>query len=249
MTITTVFKDYAKYYDLLYKDKDYKSEADYICKLFERHGLRDGRVLDFGSGTGIHGNLIAKKGYEVTGVELSADMVAISDQTDGFTCTQGDMTTAKVDGNFNAVISLFHVVSYLTADNAVNSFFQNSYEHLKDAGIFVFDVWYSPCVTANPPEIRIKRMENKDLKITRIAEPTIYNDKNIVDVHFSIFSKFTSEAAWTKTEEVHPMRHFSSEEIINFAERVGFKFIANEEFGTGLDPSQDTWGVCFIFKK
>ena len=249
MNTTTVFNDYSKYYDLLYQDKDYKGEVEYICTLFESYGLRGGRVLEFGSGTGIHGNLIASRGYDVVGVELSAEMVAIADQTAGFTCSQGDMTTTKVDGNFDAVISLFHVVSYLTTDDAINAFFRNSYEHLRDKGIFIFDVWYSPCVNANPPEIRIKRMENSNLKIIRIAEPTVFNDKNCVDVHFSIFSKFASESTWMKTEEVHPMRHFSSVEIRNFAEQAGFKFLASEEFGSGLAPSNDTWGVCFVFKK
>lgn len=249
MNKTTAFNDYSKYYDLLYQDKDYKGEVEYICALLETHGLREGRVLEFGSGTGIHGNLIASKGYDVVGVELSAEMVAIADQTAGFTCSQGDMTTTKVDGNFDAAISLFHVVSYLTTDDAISDFFRNSFEHLKDNGIFIFDVWYSPCVDVNPPEIRIKRMENSNLKIIRIAEPTVFIDKNRVDVHFTVFSKGGSEHTWTKTEEVHPMRHFSIEEIRNFAEPIGFKFLASEEFGSGLEPSNDTWGVCFVFKK
>ena len=67
-----VFDAYTHYYDLLYQDKNYEAEVDYINNLLTRHGIAGRDVLEFGSGTGRHGRLLADKGYRVTGIERSA---------------------------------------------------------------------------------------------------------------------------------------------------------------------------------
>jgi len=58
---STVFNDYARYYDLLYQDKDYQAEADYVAGLMKRFHLEARSILKLGSGTGIHASLLAKK--------------------------------------------------------------------------------------------------------------------------------------------------------------------------------------------
>jgi SAM-dependent methyltransferase len=67
-----VFDAYTHYYDLLYQDKNYEAEVNYIDNLLTRHGIAGCDVLEFGSGTGRHGRLLADKGYRVTGIERSA---------------------------------------------------------------------------------------------------------------------------------------------------------------------------------
>ena len=49
-----VFDGYSRYYDLLYKDKNYKSESEYISSLIKTHSPNAKKVLELGSGTGIH---------------------------------------------------------------------------------------------------------------------------------------------------------------------------------------------------
>ncbi len=71
-----VFDSYSRYYDLLYRDKDYAAEVAYIDQLLSRHALSGPEILEFGSGTGQHGRLLAARGYRVTGIERSAEMVA-----------------------------------------------------------------------------------------------------------------------------------------------------------------------------
>lgn len=70
-----VFDAYSSYYDLLYRDKDYAAEADYVAQLLRTYG-NAGDLLEFGSGTGRHGRLLSQRGYRVTGVERSAAMIA-----------------------------------------------------------------------------------------------------------------------------------------------------------------------------
>jgi SAM-dependent methyltransferase len=67
-----VFDAYTHYYDLLYQDNNYEAEVNYIDNLLTRHGIAGCDVLEFGSGTGRHGRLLADQGYRVTGIERSA---------------------------------------------------------------------------------------------------------------------------------------------------------------------------------
>ena len=98
-------------------------------------------------------------------------MVNLSKKYKGFTCQQGDITKVNLKKTYDCVLSLFHVVSYLTTDKKINSLFKNVYKHLKTNGLFIFDFWYTPAVLAQKPSLRIKRAQNKNVKITRIAEP------------------------------------------------------------------------------
>ncbi len=74
--MTQVFDRYSEYYQLLYRDKDYQGETDYVCRLLSAHGAGCKSIIEIGSGTGVHGGLFANAGYEVTGIELSDTMLA-----------------------------------------------------------------------------------------------------------------------------------------------------------------------------
>jgi SAM-dependent methyltransferase len=244
-----IFDFYSKYYDLLYSDKDYISETNYIVNLMARFELKGDDILEFGSGTGIHACLLAGKGYKVTGIERSEQMVNMARLVPGFTCQQGDICTVKLGRTFDAVLSLFHVVSYQTTNSAVQDVFARAADHLKPGGLFLFDVWYSPAVYAKRPEVRIKRISNETVEITRIAEPVMKSEQNRVDVNYTIFVRNIEKDEFEILKETHPIRHFSIFELDLFAQLYGFERLGAEEFLTGNSPSEDTWGVCFILKK
>jgi SAM-dependent methyltransferase len=244
-----VFNAYSRYYDLLYRDKDYAAEAEYIAGLLERFGVSGRRLLEFGSGTGKHGRLLAQRGYEVTGIERSAEMVAQAETAPGFSCQQGDICTVQLGQTFDAVLSLFHVVSYQTTNDAVQAVFARAAEHLELGGLFVFDVWYSSAVYAQRPEVRVKRMVDEGFEITRIAEPVLHPNENRVDVSYTIFARDLASGTVETMTETHPIRHFSLPELDLLAKVNGFAVVGAEEFLTGKRPSEETWGVCLIFKK
>jgi SAM-dependent methyltransferase len=244
-----VFNAYSRYYDLLYRDKNYVAEAKYIADLLERFGVSGKRLLEFGSGTGKHGRLLAARGYKVTGIERSAEMVAQAEAAPGFLCQQGDICNVQLGQTFDAVLSLFHVVSYQTTNDAVQAVFARAAEHLEAGGLFVFDVWYSLAVYAQKPAVRVKRMADKAIEITRIAEPTLHPNENRVDVNYTIFAHDLASGAVETMTETHPMRHFSFPELDLLAQMNGFAVVGTEEFMTFKKPSEDTWGVCFILKK
>lgn len=244
-----MFDKYSSYYDILNQEKDYISESKYLKKILEESGVLSGEILEFGSGTGKHGRILASSGYKVHGIELSKKMVKEAEITKNFTCQQGDISLVKINKTFNAVISVFHVMSYQTSNHKLISVFKNASNHLKKGGKFIFDFWYSPCVLNIKPSIKIRRYKNEQYLITRIAQPYSNYQENIVDITFDIEVKKISTKKVESFQEVHPMRHFSLPEIDLLGEISGFRRVRSEEFFTGKMPSNKTWGVLVVMEK
>lgn len=253
ITSTSIFNLYSRYYDLLYIDKDYDGEAKYIHKLLAKFGVQNGNLLEFGSGTGKHGRLLAELGYLIHGIERSAQMVKEATNNtalnNGFTCQQGNICHVSMGRTYDAVVSLFHVISYQISNEDLNAVFARAAEHTKPYGLFIFDFWYGPAVYAQRPSVRIKRMSDKLFEITRIAEPIFKPNENRVDVNFTIFARDLTTGALEIFNENHSMRFFSLPEIDLIAKMHGFERIAVEEFFTGKSPDENTWGVCVVLKK
>jgi len=242
------FDLYSKYYDLLYGDKEYNSEVEYINRCIRKHAPNSSTILEFGSGTGKHGLLLEKQGYKVYGLEKSPSMVAEA-RRNGFNCKQSDIKNFSIVDTFDIVISLFHVISYITDNKSLNLVFQNAYNSLNAGGLFIFDVWYSPAVYSQVPERRIKKVENNNISVIRFAEPIMKHNSNVVEVNYTILVKEKENETWIQVDETHPMRHFTIPEIEALANFSGFQLIKSESFLTGNEPSNDTWGVNFILKK
>ena len=245
----SVFNAYSRYYDLLYQDKDYAGEVDYIARIMARHGIVQGNLLEFGSGTGKHGRLLGGRGFQVHGIERSAEMVAQAALDNNFTCQSGDICTIKMDRSFDAVLSFFHVISYQTSNSSVQAVFERAAEHLQSDGLFIFDFWYSPAVYTQRPVVRVKHMIDATTDITRLAEPISYPNENRVDVNYTIYARDLATGVTQTLSETHSMRHFSLPEIDFLAKLNGFTRIGVEEFLTGRPVSEDTWGVCVILRK
>jgi SAM-dependent methyltransferase len=245
------FKLYSQYYDLLYQDKDYPAEAAYIIKLIKKYQPTAKNILELGAGTGIHANLLATQGYTVHGLERSPEMVAIANQNkaENVSFEVTDISNFNCNKKFDVAISLFHVISYLTANTSLIKTFKNVNANLKSNGVFIFDVWHSPAVHAQGAVNRTKTLKNQELEITRKATPTIYAEQNIVEVNYEISIKNLKNNSTNTLTESHPMRHFSKPEIELLAYATGFDLIHSEEFLTAQKPSEKTWGVCYVLRK
>ena len=64
-----IFADAARYYDILYRDKDYAAEAEFIHALIGKYAPNSQQILELGAGTGGHAQCLAELGLEVHGVE------------------------------------------------------------------------------------------------------------------------------------------------------------------------------------
>lgn len=245
------FKLYSLYYDLLYQDKDYQAEADYLHHLITQYSTKSTSILELGSGTGKHANLLAEKGYNILGLERSAEMVAIANKTkaNNIDFKVADITDFQIDQSFDVVLSLFHVISYLTYNNSLISTFKHVHTHLNEKGLFIFDIWHSSAVHFQLPEKRTKSFQNEEIHVIRHATPIIDAEQNIVEVNYEINVKDLKAGITTNIDESHPMRHFSKPEIELLAYATGFEVIHSEEFLSKAKPSVETWGVCYILRK
>lgn len=250
------FGIYSQYYDLLYQDKDYAGETRYLHQLLSQHGHGILQLLEFGCGTGRHAELLVQQGYQVSGIEISPTMLAQAQmrakrccQTtgeDAFRVLAGDIRECRLNETFDAVLSVFHVISYQVSNIDVTRTLANVAAHLRVGGLFIFDVWYGPAVLTDRPSVRVKRMENDRIQVTRIAEPELDTTRNCVDVNFTVFVQDKQTGAVQQFQERHPMRYYFTPELHWLAEQHGMRIIHAEEWLTGGVPSDRTWGVCFV---
>jgi SAM-dependent methyltransferase len=245
-----VFKNYAKYYNLLYTDKDYKGESEYICKLIHKYSKKVSDVLDVGCGTGKHASLIADNGFAVTGIDLSADMISIAKSKNYKNCEfhTANASNFSLHKTFDVITSLFHVISYQTTNKILEEVFLNIRKHLKNDGVFIFDFWYTPAVFTLKPEVRIKRLEDQEIKVTRLSEPVHHFNENVIDVNFELHIEDKTSGKFEIIKELHKMRYFTIPELNFILEKCGLQALHYEEWMTGNTPSAETWGVCCIAK-
>jgi trans-aconitate methyltransferase len=244
----SVFGNYSKYYNLLYKDKDYEGEAEYIFSLIQKYNPVTELILELGCGTGKHAKIIAEKGYKIHGIDSSQTMLqeALSIENQNLFFEQGDVRTFRANKKFDCVISLFHVASYQNSNEDVINYFKTAGEHLSVGGLFIFDVWFAPCVLNEKPERRVKELENEEIKIKRIAEPFHRVNENVIDVNYKIEITDKKSSRQDFIQEKHSMRYFSLPEISLFCSLTGFELVSAEEWLTGHEPGESTWGVCFV---
>ena len=245
-----VFQESAAVYDLLYEEKDTLSEAQWIAATLQRHGCDPGsRLLEFGSGTGRHARVLANQGFTVTGVEPSAHMLERAESHPRVTFLQGDTASTNLEEAFNAVLALFHVMSYHTSLTELDLFFETASRHLEVGGIFAFDVWFTPAVHFLVPENRQLDKANSLISVSRRATPTEDVARSLVTVTYDYSVENLETGQQSRFSESHTMRHFTQTEIELLAQRHSFELIESSEFMTGAKPSRDTWGVWFTLKK
>jgi len=246
-----VFKNYSRYYNLLYKDKDYEGEAKYVMELIKKFAPHTKSLLDLGCGTCKHDHYFINNGFSVTGVELSTEMIGIAKKEichKNLEIYQGDIRQIKLDKKFDSIVSLFHVISYQTTNEDIINTFKTVKSHLNPNGIFIFDCWYGPTVITEKPECRIKQLEDENIKVTRICEPAIYPEKNTVDVNYKIHILNKTDNKTEEVKETHKMRYYFTPELEFLLNSTGLELIHSEKWITGEKPDFNTFSVCFIAK-
>jgi len=253
-----IFSNYAHYYDFLNQQKNYGQEIDYISSLINNYAPNTNNILDLGCGTGLHAINLADKGYNISGIDQSQDMIKIANnrlstlsnsKSNLLKFSIGDIRTYTTNKLFDVALSLFHVISYQVTNSDLNQSFNTVSKHLKQDGIFIFDCWYGPAVVTDKPYQREKIFEDDRLIIKRQSTPHIHPAQNRVDVHFDInVTNKLSGKSENFTEE-HNMRYLFNLEIEQFLKMNGLTLVHSEEWLTGNEPNFNSWYVTFICKK
>jgi SAM-dependent methyltransferase len=251
----TVFAEYARYYDLLYRGKKYQEEALYAVRLIKAQTPKAKSILELGCGTGAYAKQFAGMGFDVHGVDISEVMIECAREEsvaarepykNNLSFHLGDIRSIRLEKRFDAVVSLFHVISYQPTDYDLLSSFETARLHMEPGGIFLFDCWYGPAVLTDRPSVQVKRVSNDKIEITRIAEPVMHPNDNIVDVNYHLFIRDKSNNQVEEVREQHRMRYLFKPEVESMLRQVGLKMVHFEEWFSGAVPGCTSWNVVFL---
>lgn len=246
-----VFKDYAYYYNAFYRDKDYGAEAVQIDFLLKKYGKDISTVINYGCGTGRHDIELTKMGYHCTGIDLSELMIEIANhnvhsQNMDIDFGVADIRKYKPNMQYDAVISLFHVMSYQNKNEDILEAFRSARSALHPGGIFIFDVWYGPGVLSDKPCVRVKEIEDEKNKLVRIARPIMYDKDNVVDVCYEVFIVDKDSGETKVINETHSMRYFFRPELDCYLKETGFELIDHLDCQTLGETDYHSWTSYFI---
>jgi SAM-dependent methyltransferase len=124
-----------------------------------------------------------------------------------------DVRNYQNDYTYDLVVSLFHAASYQINNTEVSDYFRSAARCTSDGGLFVFDFWYRPAVWVQRLAIRIKRVSNEGISITRIAEPSIVTELVVVDVDYEVLIDLGDGSSLWSISERHTMRYDTLPEI------------------------------------
>ena len=214
-------------YDELTYDVDYTAWADYVEKHFTRRGLPGRTVLDLACGTGSLTWELARRGYEMIGVDRSPEMLAQATEKDGtgipiqpmFLCQS--MEQLDLYGTIDACVCCLDSVNYVTDPKKLRRAFQRVHLFLMPGGLFLFDV--------NTPEKlmgldgQVFLDETEDSYCVWRAE---YSKRSHLCSYFmDIFRLDPDSGQWDRGEELHQERAYTTEELTEFLRQAGFRQI------------------------
>ncbi|MBI5481610.1 MAG: class I SAM-dependent methyltransferase [Deltaproteobacteria bacterium] len=250
--MTLFAEPYARVYDCFQARKDYAREADLIEGVFRRCGGGSiERVLDVGCGTGGHALILARRGYRVTGLDQSVDMLRRAEAkaaAAGLAATwvNGDLRSFAVDGGFDAALVMYSTLGYMLENDDVLSALRNVRRHLRAGGLLLFDVWYGPAVLTIKPSDRTTVVEVSDGTVTRTVKVELDARHHRCAVQYHFRHQSGSLAA-QESEELHLVRYFFPLELELMLGQTGFALAALTAFPeVDRPPDLDSWNVLGV---
>lgn len=221
-----IFKDYAQFYDLIYKQKSYKEEATFVYKWANKPKT----ILDLGCGTGKHIYYLASKTEQIIGIDASLEMLSWAYmRTKKFNnvkyifnkTNKRLLDLPKVD----CVMALFNVVGYIGLEKCLK------YIPLKRNGYFIYDIWDKNKVQ----KYGFMKIE-KIFKWGKILISPVWNNLNVVKLLIEIKPK-----KGDSLKEFHFIKFYSLKDINIIGKKYGYKVIETK-------PTE-TWVKWFKLQK
>jgi SAM-dependent methyltransferase len=248
----TVFGQYASFYDFLYQDKAYEAECDFLEFIFTRYASKRLKtILDLGCGTGGHAIILARRGYSVVGVDRSIEMLRLAQKKESagkVIFHEADICDLRLDKKFDAIISMFAVMNYMTRNEDLLSAFYTARHHLNPKGLFVFDSWFGPGVFHEPPIFRRKELVAEEKRVVRNATPTFDLVNQVIDIRFDVLETFGHQKISEVTEH-HFMRPLFVQEVKHLATLNNLELLTVFPW---MDIDRNVqltdWLCCFILR-
>ena len=205
---------------------DYQAECDLLERIFEKHSRFTVRsLLDIGCGTGNHDFILAKRGYRVTGVDMSENMIAVARSKAGRSKKNPvfyrmDMRNVQLDRQFDAVFVLLGAFEYLLRDSDIRLFLKSTRRLLDGALVFEFSQQYSP---NGKWWFRI-RDKNAKRVLVRLETNEIQDETNRLKLTFRWYVMNSGETRiLDRFSESHLVRKHTIPEVRRFLAGNGFQ--------------------------
>lgn len=127
----------AKYYDLIYQNKDYDGEASFVVERFEEKSDADKKALVLGCGTGEHSRRLDEQGFDVVGMDASHEMLEKAREKSDARFKQTSLPEIRTDQKFGLVLIPFGVINYLELGQLETAL--ENIKNLMDEGVLIFD--------------------------------------------------------------------------------------------------------------
>jgi len=238
-------------YDPLTQDVDYEELADYLTELLTARGAKDGLLLDLACGTGTLSCILAERGYEVIGADVSPEMLTLA-QSKAYSVREGtvppvfvmqDMRTLDLFGTVGAAVCTLDGINHLLDEDELRETLHRLWLFIEPGGTLIFDI--------NTP-YKLRDMDGQafldEVEDTFCAWSVAETDEeDIFEFCIDIFTK--SGKLWRRSSESFCERAWEIDFLKNELAAAGFGKI--EVFGdrTGELPSDDEYRVFFVAER
>lgn len=245
-------------YDAFNREVDHAAFADFFEAAFDRYlEKRPELVLDLGCGTGSMTLELARRGYDMIGVDSSADMLSRAYERkwdaglENVLLLQQDMRSFELYGTVGAVVSSLDCINYLTGEGELDRCFSLVHNYLDKDGIFLFDV-------NTPYKFKHVYGDNAYVLEDEVEGSAVYcgwqnhydEETSLCQFELSLFEE-REDGTYQRRDESHTERCYQKEQLTAALTATGFEV---KGFFGGLDfsapaPTCERWFVAAICKK
>lgn len=244
------YEEFASVYDLFMAEIPYEEWLEHIKTLLTQEGIQDGLVLELGCGTGTFTELLARQGYDMIGVDFSAQMLDLAQEKkeksglDILYLLQ-DMRDFELYGTVRAVVSVCDSMNYILSEEDLEQVFSCVNNYLDPKGIFVFDLktpYYfrevmGDCVLA----------ENRE-EGSFIWENSWFEEEQINEYDLTLFIREES-GLFRKEQEIHDQKAYEADRVRKVLERAGMEFVAVLDAQTMKAPKENSERIYIVARE
>jgi len=215
-----MYKELAKYYDLIYSWKDYKKETNKINKLVKKYKKSDGnKLLDVACGTGKHLEYFVEK-FSCTGIDLNEEMISVAKKNiSDVDFKTADMVSFDLNDKFDIITCLFSSIGYVKTYDNLEKTITNFENHLKSSGVVIIEPWF----TKSTYWVGLPSMttyDGEDIKIARLNTTAIDKDLSVMEMHYLIVDKNKDVKYFV---DKHELGLFETDKFLEIMKNAGFK--------------------------
>lgn len=248
------YTNFAVVYDTFMDDTPYEEWSTYMLSLLEKEKITGGILLDLGCGTGTITELLAKSGYDVIGIDNSADMLNIAIEKKAASghdilYLMQDMRAFELYGTVKAVVSVCDCLNYIINEEELLSVFRLVNNYLDPGGVFIFD--FNSVHKYRDVIGDTVIAENRE-NCSFIWENYYDTEDEINEYDLTLFVKVMEEEKeeiYKKFTETHVQRGYELETIKDLLEKAGLQFVNAYDGFCKKQADADSERICVVARE